>query len=128
MCQAPLPAGSACSPAAPLCDTTNGYFCTPRGTRCILALYAGTGQPCGYDSMTGDYTLCSGSGACQNISQTTGLGTCTAPAATNAACDLVAGPFCAPPAICNVPGAGGDAGADAGTAGTCTVHDPSTCM
>ncbi len=125
-CQAPLPTGSACTPNASLCDTSKGDWCTPRGTRCTPVLFAGTGQPCGYDGTTGDLTVCSASGACQNISQTTGLGTCTAAAADNAACDVAKGPFCLPPAVCET-GNGPDAGADAGTAGTCTVHDPSTC-
>jgi hypothetical protein len=125
-CQAPLAANSACNPNASLCDATNGYWCTPRSINCTLILFATAGQPCGYDTTTGDLTACSGSGACQNISKTTGIGTCTAPVAAGSACDAVNGPFCVPPAVCVTSG-GADSGADAGTMGTCTIHDPSTC-
>lgn len=124
-CAAPLTAGSACDPAVQptLCDSANGYFCTPHGTRCIQALFAGANQPCGFDATNGNFTACSGSGFCGNVSQTTGLGTCIAPAADNGACDLAQGPLCLPPAVCDTSG-----GADGGTAGTCKVHDPSTCL
>jgi hypothetical protein len=124
VCQAPLAAGSACNPAASLCDATNGYWCTPYDTRCVLVLFAGTGQACGYDKATGDLTNCSGSGACQNVSMTTGLGTCTAPVASGSMCNVVTGPFCIPPAGCmTVP----DAGADAGAMGMCTTFNPAMC-
>jgi hypothetical protein len=122
-CAAPLAANSACDPAVQptLCDQAHGYFCTPRGTRCILALAAGTGAACGYDVQTGDYSYCSGSGFCGNVSQTTGMGTCTAPAADGVACDLANGPLCVPPAACTIT-------TDGGTSGTCTTKDPSTCL
>ncbi len=120
-CQAPLTAGSACDPKASLCDQANGYFCTPIGTRCQLATPAGTGQPCGFDIKTGNYSYCSGSGFCGSVSQTTGLGTCVAPASDGASCDLAKGPLCMPPAFCKL------GNTDGGTTGTCTVNDPSTC-
>jgi hypothetical protein len=117
-CIAPLAAGSACDPAASECDALNGYWCTFMGTRCVAVKYATTGQTCGYDSTTGDLTVCSGGGAapgllgaCMNI--TNGQGTCAAAAADGASCDAAAGPYCTPPALC--------------LSGTCTVVDPSTC-
>lgn len=123
-CAAPLAAGSACDPTVQptLCDQANGYFCTPRGTRCIAAIAATTGQACGYNTQTGDYSYCAGSGFCGNVDQQTGMGTCVAPAADNGACDLAKGPLCMPPAVCVL------APVDGGTAGTCTVKDPSSCQ
>jgi len=122
-CETPLPAGSACDATIQptLCDQANGYFCTPIGTRCQLAIAATTGQPCGYDVKTGDYSYCAGSGFCGNVDQQTGLGTCVAPAASGAACDVANGPLCMPPAFCKT----GEV--DGGTGGTCTTVDPSTC-
>jgi len=123
-CAAPLAAGSACDPTVQptLCDQANGYFCTPRGTRCILAIAATTGQACGYDVQTGDYSYCAGSGFCGNVDAQTGMGTCVAPAPDNGACDLAKGPLCTPPAACVL------APVDGGTAGTCTVKDPASCQ
>jgi hypothetical protein len=122
-CQAPLPSGSACDPKVQptLCDQANGYFCTPIGTRCQLAVAAGTGQPCGYDIKTGNYSYCTGSGFCGNVDTQTGLGTCIAPAGDGAPCDVTKGPLCLPPAVCKL----GDA--DGSTSGTCTPPDPSMC-
>ena len=122
-CAAPLAPDSACDPTVQptLCDQAHGYFCTPRGTRCILAIAATTGQACGYDAQTGDYSYCAGSGFCGNVQQN-GMGTCVAPAADNGACDLAKGPLCIPPAVCVL------APVDGGTAGTCTVKDPSSCQ
>ena len=122
-CAQPLAAGSACDPSVQptLCDQPNGYFCTPRGTRCQLAIAAGTGQACGYNIQTGDYSYCTGSGFCGNVDQQTGMGTCTAPAADGAACDLAKGPLCLPPAACTIT-------TDGGTSGTCTTKDPATCQ
>ena len=123
-CKAPLAAGSACDPTVlpTLCDSANGYWCTPLGTRCQLVLFAGNGQPCGYNAKTGDLTLCSGSGFCAATGDA-GSATCQAPAADNNACDTSKGPLCQPPAFCKMP-----AGADGGTAGTCTVVDPAMCQ
>jgi hypothetical protein len=118
-CTAPLAAGSACDPKASQCDAASGYWCTPVGTRCVPVLYAAAGQPCGYDSTTGDLTACSGGGgggllgACMNIDKTTGKGTCAGAAADGAPCDNTNGPFCMPPALC--------------LNGACTVVDPATC-
>jgi hypothetical protein len=122
-CAAPLAANSACDPAVQptLCDQANGYFCTPRGTRCILAIAAGTGAACGYNIQTGDYSYCTGSGFCGNIDQQTGMGTCIAPAADGTACDIGKGPLCTPPAVCTIT-------TDGGTTGNCTVKDPSSCQ
>jgi hypothetical protein len=122
-CATPLAANSACDPTVQptLCDQANGYFCTPRGTRCMLAIAAGTGQPCGYDAQTGDYSYCTGSGFCGNVDQQTGLGTCAAPAADGATCDLAQGPLCTPPAVCTIT-------TDGGTSGTCVVKDPASCQ
>ncbi len=123
-CQTPLAAGSACDPQKSLCDSSQGYWCTPHGTRCTLVLFAATGQTCGYDSTSGDLTACSGGGSCGNVDPKTLKGTCVAPAADGAACGGT-GPNCEPPATCV--GASADAGADAGPTGTCTIRDPSTC-
>jgi hypothetical protein len=122
-CDAPLAAGSACDPAVQptLCDQANGYFCTPRGTRCILAIAANAGEACGYNAQTGDYSYCAGSGFCGNVSQQTGMGTCVAPAADGASCDLAKGPLCIPPAGCSIT-------TDGGTTGTCVLKDPSSCQ
>ncbi len=125
-CQTPLAAGSACTPNASLCDGAQGYWCTPHGTRCVQILYVATGQPCGYDTNTGDLTACSNSATCANVDAKTLMGTCAAPAADNAACDSKLGPFCTPPATCSGV-IDADAGADAGAPGTCTIRDPSTC-
>jgi len=123
-CAAPLAANSACDPSVlpTLCDQANGYFCTPRGTRCILAIAAGTGQACGYNATTGDYSYCTGSGFCGNVDQQTGMGTCIAAVTEGAACDLAKGPLCLPPAACVL------APVDGGTAGTCTLKDPASCQ
>ena len=119
-CQTPLAAGSACNPTKSLCDGVGGYWCTPKGTRCVAVKYAGPNQTCGYDATSGDLTVCTGSGAgagllgaCMNINQQTGQGTCAAAAPDGAACDLTNGPFCTPPALC--------------LNKTCTIVDPSTC-
>ncbi|HSQ64840.1 MAG TPA: hypothetical protein VLM85_16565 [Polyangiaceae bacterium] len=111
-CAAPLAAGSACDPATQGCDSAAGYWCTPRGTRCVEIKFAGSGQPCGYDTTTGDLTECSDSGFCVLAAQST-LGTCLAAAADGAPCDNTKGPRCVPPATCNN--------------GTCTITDPATC-
>jgi hypothetical protein len=123
-CQTPLVAGSACDPQKSLCDGSQGYWCTPHGTRCVAILFAGTGQPCGYDSTTGDLTACSAGGSCANVDAKTLMGTCAAPAADGASCGGT-GPSCQAPATCL--GVAADAGADAGPTGTCTIRDPSTC-
>jgi len=124
MCQVPLAAGSACTPSKSLCDGSQGYWCTPVGTRCQPILFATTGQPCGYDSKTGDLTVCTASASCANVDSKTLMGTCAAPAADGAACSSTSD--CTPPAIC-LGATTSDAGADAGTPGVCTVRDPSTC-
>lgn len=125
-CQTPLAAGSACDPQKSLCDGSQGYWCTPHGTRCVAILFAGTGQTCGYDTNTGDLTVCSDSGSCANVDSKTLQGTCAAALADGSSCTL-SGPNCTPPATCVGATSGGDAGADAGTAGTCTIRDPSSC-
>lgn len=121
-CQAPLAAGSACdaTPGKSLCDGANGYWCTPKGTRCVSVKFAPAGKACGYDQTTGDLTVCTGGGAggaalgaCQNIDQQTLQGTCAAAAADGATCDAAKGPYCTPPALC--------------IGGACTVVDPATC-
>lgn len=121
-CQTPLAAGSACdpTPGKSLCDGASGYWCTPKGTRCVAVKFAGPNAACGYDSTTGDSTACTGGGAgagvlgaCMNIDQKTLQGTCAAAAADGAACDATNGPFCTPPALC--------------LSGKCTVVDPATC-
>ncbi len=55
-CQTPLAAGSACdpTPGKSLCDGASGYWCTPKGTRCVAVKFAGPNAACGYDSTTGD--------------------------------------------------------------------------
>lgn len=122
-CEAPLAAGSACDPSIQptLCDQANGYFCTPIGTRCQLAIAAQTGQACGYDIKTGNYSYCAGSGFCGNVDTQTGMGTCVAPAVDGGQCDLAKGPLCMPPAVCKL------TSGDGGTVGTCTVNDPTQC-
>ncbi len=121
-CQTPLAGGSACDTKNPLCDGAKGFWCTPHGTRCTPILTAATGQPCGYNTTTGDLTACSAAGLCTNIDKTTLMGTCLAPAADGAACDTGSGPLCQPPAVCT-----GNTVDGGGIVGTCTIHDPSTC-
>jgi hypothetical protein len=111
-CAAPLAAGAACDPTTQGCDGAAGYWCTPRGTRCVQIKFAAAGQPCGYDTTTGDLTECSDSGFCALAASST-TGTCVAAAADGQACDTTKGPLCVPPAAC--------------TNGTCTVTDPATC-
>jgi hypothetical protein len=121
-CVTPLVEGSACDPAKPLCDSANNDFCTPVGKRCQAAKYSATGAECGYDAKTGDLYICAASGFCGNVSMMTGLGTCVAPAADMGMCDVAKGPLCMAPAFCNT-----SMGPDGGTAGTCTLVDPSSC-
>ncbi len=109
-CAAPLSAGSACDPAQQPCDSAAGYWCNPLQTRCSPVKFAAAGATCGYDTATGDLTLCADSGFC---TKQTG-GTCLAAAALGATCSATAGPLCAPPNTCQN--------------GTCTAPtDPSSC-
>ena len=110
-CEAPLPAGAACTPNAdPPCNLLDGHFCHPINKVCAEIKYAAAGQSCGY--VMPDFYLCSGSSTCQGA-QGAQSGTCLAPAADGAACDAQKGPACLPPALCSN--------------GLCRIFDPSAC-
>ncbi len=75
------------------CDFPNSWVCHPMNLRCVRALTAETGSPCGYTAT--DVTYCSASGFCNSAT------ICVAPAADGAACDDAAGPRCMEPARCS---------------------------
>lgn len=109
-CAMPAGAGQSCTPSTGGgdCDQTAGLYCDPIKNTCVMAAYAGAGQPCGY--VNGTYTLCSGAGHCKLSGVT---GTCVGPAADGAACDSTNGPTCTSPAEC--------------VNGACKLPNPASC-
>src|SRR5262249_27702027 len=107
----------------PPCDGTMGYTCSgTTGSRtCAQITYVGNGMPCG--SMNNTFFGCAGGGDCYTalgrLAESGESGTCKAPAADGAACDLVSGPLCLPRARCVV--------FQGGTAGVCTVPNGLAC-
>jgi hypothetical protein len=110
------------------CDNAVGLVCIPTakgsavGT-CQKITIASSSAPCGdigSAPITG-FAVCSASGLCKKAAPTDTSGTCVAAAADGAPCDSdpSKGPPCLTPAKCV---------ASAGTAGTCTLPNASTCM
>jgi hypothetical protein len=104
------------------CDVSLGLYCggTTGAKTCMTMTYGANGAPCGLMA-DGTRAGCK-AGACftaTGIAAASDAGTCKADAADGAACDLQIGPQCAAPARCVASGAG--------TAGTCTVPDATTC-
>jgi hypothetical protein len=122
-CQnAPTTAGAACGGALPGCEGNVGLRCSgPAGSKtCQQITYAGDGAACG-TLADGSFVQCT-RGDCYTATGTISggqQGTCKADAADGAACDVVVGPGCTPPARCAVAGGG--------NAGTCTVPLGATC-
>jgi len=107
-------AGAPCDPAhaaAPDCDALSGFSCDPATHTCTALTYANAGQPCG--DVAGTTVACSRQSSCVN-------GTCVAYADDGHACDVMAGPSCAPPAVCVTSGSGV-------TQGTCALLDATQC-
>ena len=114
--------GMACDAArktGPACNGVDGLACV--GSKCVAITLVAGGQMCGL--VGGGFTACQAGGLCKKALVTDKTGTCVAPAAEGAACDVdpSIGPPCLSPAKCvtSAPGA---------TAGTCTLPDASKCM
>jgi hypothetical protein len=107
--------GTTCNYATgPGCDNTLSLYCASGS--CQPEPYVAGGQPCGYEG--NDFIAsCQGGGMCVTVSPATS-GTCVAPAADGAACDLVNGPPCLPDSRCIT---------DDGSSGTCAFIEPSSC-
>ena len=95
-CVTPVAAGGACDFVAQDCDATQGLYCNQQRV-CAMATFAAAGQPCGI--VNGAYVGCSGGARCKGATLTM-PGTCLAPAADGAACDVNNGPDCLSPAQC----------------------------
>ena len=112
-------AGSKCDPAkkGPDCDHSYGLYCDALSLTCVAATYVAAGGMCGL--VDNGIVGCLAGGQCV-IPAGAKEGVCVAPAKDGAACDSDIGPPCLGPAKC-IPAA------DGGTAGVCTLPDPSTC-
>jgi len=109
--------GAACGGAStPGCDGALGLACNTMTRTCQAITAAAPGAACGLLD-DGSFAACANGGDCEGYSLMNPRGTCRASAADGAACDRRQGPYCRTPASC--------VGADAGTAGTCTL--PATC-
>jgi hypothetical protein len=102
-CQPPLPAGATCTDVTD-CDGNAGLYCNAKSGKCTQTLTVGVGSSCG--AVGNDLVACQAGAACIQ-------GTCVAPAADDAACDVSAGPFCRVGAEC--------------AREVCTVPDPGAC-
>lgn len=113
-CAQPDPAATACTPNAQseldTCDHVKGLFCQPVTKQCAAYKTATVGQACGFDTKSGDFTLCVGPSYCKAGSNPL-LGICRAMVADGATC--AAGEQCMAPAQC--------------MAGVCKIVDPSSC-
>jgi hypothetical protein len=110
-CVALLGPGGTCDPnVGPECDSNRAIYCNLISI-CTQTQIAAVGDPCG-STADGAVTLCAASGFCLTGGVSTS-GMCEAAAPEGAACDVVAGPNCMPPAACldNV----------------CTIFNPATC-
>ena len=123
-CMTPVSAvGMPCGGTMPGCDGTMGLYCggAVGSKTCMNINYVASGMPCG-TLADGSFVGCAGGGGCYTatgIAAPGAMGTCKAPAADNAACDITVGPPCQTPARCIVTGAA--------TAGTCTIPTGATC-
>ncbi|MEO7330146.1 MAG: hypothetical protein ABI193_16345, partial [Minicystis sp.] len=100
VCAVHVGEGEACAPQEQGCDTLNGFRCDSKTKICQKFSFAGPGEACGFNSMSGEFILCSAQGQCA-----TGMGdmgVCKAPVADGAACTLVPdeGDPCTAPARC----------------------------
>ncbi len=115
--------GADCTVGQPRCDGTKGLFCGGGvgAKTCQAIALAGGGAPCG-DLPDGSFAACTGGGECitagGTVAQSGESGSCLAPAADGAACDIQSGPPCLAPARCVTSG---------GTKGTCALPDGSKC-
>src|SRR5262249_35136031 len=109
--------GDACDPlqqTAPGCDRDLGLYCHPMTLMCTAVMFAMAGQPGGL--VNNGETGCLAGAACI-VPAGQKSGTCVAPATDGSACDTQAGPPCLKPSRCITGGMG--------TAGVCTLPDPS---
>ena len=114
--------GATCDPRARTaagCEGAIGLYCNAMTMKCAMEAFAAANASCGTSTADGTVTACSASGQCVGATATM-LGTCKAPAADGAACDLTNGPPCLAPARC-VTGGG------TATTGTCQLNDAAMC-
>ena len=112
------------------CNNSMGLVCIPTAAgsavgTCQNIAFVGSGKTCGtIGTPETSFVDCSAGGLCMKAAPTDKTGTCVAPAQDGAACnnDPSIGPPCLSPAKCVVPSG------SAGTAGTCTFPNPTTCM
>jgi hypothetical protein len=115
--------GTACDPkhqTAAGCDGSLGLVCI--SAMCAKITFVSAGGQCGTvadGGMVESISDCTGGAMCV-MPQGSKTGTCVAPAADNAACDLVNGPPCLPPARCVT-------SSDASSAGVCTLPSSNAC-
>jgi hypothetical protein len=110
--------GALCDPALTTgagCNGAIGLYCHPTMKTCQKVVLVDAGQPCGV--VKNHVVACNAAGLC-DVPAMKSMGTCVAAAGDTKACDIQAGPTCAPPAVCVV---------TTGTAGTCTFPDPGAC-
>jgi len=115
-------ANTACGTGTAGCAGVMGLACGgPAGAKtCMPMSYGDDGAACG-PSADGARTACKAGGCFTATGPATEAqaGTCKADVGAGAACDVLLGPLCKPPARCV---SSGNA-----TAGTCTIPDPSSC-
>ncbi len=107
-CAMPLGPGAPCDAtqvATPGCDNLQGLACV--GAACTAVGFAKSNGACG--AVNGTLVFCEASGFCRNPSP----GVCIDAAADGRACDLVNGPGCLDPAVCEN--------------GVCVLFDPLAC-
>jgi hypothetical protein len=92
----------------PECDLGKGQYCDFLTKKCVKLGTATAGQTCGVVGL--GYVLCVAGSTCSAMGAMSG--TCIAPLADGAACD-VANPKCTTPAQC--------------IGGVCAIEDPATC-
>jgi len=105
--------GAKCDPAGvtePACDLLQGAFCNQSTKVCQAIVGAKPGESCVFSAT--EIKICSAGGKCVGATPTA-PGTCVAPAADGAKCDIKAGPDCLAPAKC--------------VGGTCKLPDPAAC-
>jgi hypothetical protein len=92
--------GSKCDPAGvtePGCDLLQGSFCNQTTKVCQAFIYSKAGEPCSFSAT--EIKVCSAGSKCIGATATS-PGTCVAPAADGAACNVTNGPDCLAPAKC----------------------------
>jgi hypothetical protein len=125
--------GAACDGSRktmPACNNSMGLVCIPTAAgsavgTCQNITFVGSGKTCGtIGTPETSFVDCSAGGLCQKAAPTDKTGTCVEPAMDAMPCnqDPSIGPPCLAPSKCVVPAG------SAGTAGTCTFPNPTTCM